>query len=59
MKFLIILVITLLLGVGAWYFMLNNKQGIQVQINTVQNSAQEKAATYKAEQEKMMKQLGQ
>lgn len=39
--------------------MLNNQQGMQVQINEAQSAAQEKAAAYKASQEKMMQQLGQ
>ncbi len=59
MKLLLTIAIALLVGIGIWYFVLQNQDGMQMQINSAQNDAQEKTDAYRKQQEEMMKQLDQ
>jgi uncharacterized protein HemX len=59
MKFLLTTIIALLIGVGIWYFISNQQAGMQQEINTMQEGAQDQADAYRQQQAEMMKQLEQ
>ncbi len=59
MKFLLTTLIALIIGVGVWYFISEQQAGMQTQIDSSQDAAQEKADAYRLQQEEMMKQLDQ
>lgn len=59
MRFFIMTIITLAVAGGIAYIFLDQQKNTQVKIEGAQQSAQEKADAYKANQAKMMKELGQ
>ncbi len=59
MKLLLMLLLGLGVGGAIYYFVLQQQDGVAGQVNTAQESAQEKADAYKKQQAEMMLQLGQ
>lgn len=59
MKFLVLLLIGLGIGLGVYYVMLSGNEGMQVKTQEAANTARDSADAYQKNQQEMMKQLGQ
>lgn len=59
MRLLIMIIIGLGVGGAMYFFMIKEQKGVEVKVKEAQMEAQVKADAYKANQAKMMKELGQ
>lgn len=59
MKFLVLLIIGLGIGLGVWYVMLSGNEGMQTQTQNTANDAKAAADAYQKNQQDMMRQMGQ